>query len=148
MSQGPVFIFMAAILWALDGILRRFLFDLPPITIVFLEHLIGLIIISPFFFRTWKKESLSKKEWGVIGLVAFLSGVLGTLFFTTALLKVNFIQFSVVLLLQKLQPIFAILEKTGYFGPEGMPRQNSRRLEPLGSFLSGRHVEVSAPSAL
>jgi drug/metabolite transporter (DMT)-like permease len=33
---------------------------------------------------------------------------LGTLWFTTALLKVNFISFSVVFLLQKLQPIFAI----------------------------------------
>lgn len=107
--SGPVLIFIAAILWGLDGILRRSLFDLPPITIVFFEHLIGLIIISPFLFRAWKGEKLSKHEWGAIGLVAVLSGVLGTLFFTTALLKVNFIQFSVVFLLQKLQPIFAIL---------------------------------------
>jgi len=106
--SGPVLIFIAAILWGLDGILRRSLFGLPPITIVFFEHLIGLIIISPFLFRAWKGEQLSRKEWGVIGLVALLSGVLGTLFFTTALLKVNFIQFSVVFLLQKLQPIFAV----------------------------------------
>src|SRR3989344_5384352 len=107
--SGPVLIFIAAILWGLDGILRRTLFDLPPVSIVFFEHLIGLIIISPFLFRAWKGERLSKNEWGAIGLVALLSGVLGTLFFTTALLKVNFIQFSVVFLLQKLQPIFAIL---------------------------------------
>ena len=107
--SGPFLIFIAAILWGLDGILRRSLFDLPPVTIVFFEHLIGLIIISPFLFRAWKGERLSKNEWGAIGLVALLSGVLGTLFFTTALLKVNFIQFSVVFLLQKLQPIFAIL---------------------------------------
>jgi drug/metabolite transporter (DMT)-like permease len=33
---------------------------------------------------------------------------LGTLWFTTALLKVHFISFSVVFLLQKLQPLFAI----------------------------------------
>src|SRR3990167_2167343 len=106
--SGPFLIFIAAILWGLDGILRRSLFDLPPVTIVFFEHLIGLIIISPFLFRAWKGERLSKNEWGAIGLVALLSGVLGTLFFTTALLKVNFIQFSVVFLLQKLQPLFAI----------------------------------------
>ena len=36
------------------------------------------------------------------------SGVLGTLWFTTALLKTSFISFSVVYLIQKLQPIFAI----------------------------------------
>src|SRR3989344_2652309 len=107
--SGPFLIFIAAILWGLGGILRRSLFDLPPITIVFFEHLIGLIIILPFFFRAWRGERLTKVEWGAIGLVALLSGVLGTLFFTTALLKVNFIQFSVVFLVQKLQPIFATL---------------------------------------
>ena len=108
MNYGPLFIFIAAILWGLDGILRRSLYSLPPITIVFFEHLIGLIIISPFLLRAWKKEALEAKEWYALGVVALLSGVLGTLFFTTALLKVNFIPFSVVFLIQKLQPIFAI----------------------------------------
>jgi len=41
-------------------------------------------------------------------LVSVLSGLLGTLWFTTALGKVHFISISVVFLLQKLQPIFAI----------------------------------------
>jgi hypothetical protein len=40
-------------------------------------------------------------------IIALLSGLLGTLWFTTALVKVNFISFSVVFLLQKLQPLFA-----------------------------------------
>jgi drug/metabolite transporter (DMT)-like permease len=104
---GPVFIFVAAILWGLDGILRRTLFDLPPVTIVFFEHLIGLILISPFLLKSWKGERLTRAEWGIMGLVALFSGVLGTIFFTAALLQVNFIQFSVVFLIQKLQPIFA-----------------------------------------
>lgn len=108
MSYGPLLIFIAAILWGLDGILRRSLYGLPPISIVFFEHLIGLIIIAPFLWKAWKTERLEKKEWYVLGAVALLSGVLGTLFFTTALLKVNFIPFSVVFLIQKLQPIFAI----------------------------------------
>jgi drug/metabolite transporter (DMT)-like permease len=109
MSYGPLLIFIAAILWGLDGILRRSLYGLPPITIVFYEHLIGLIILAPFLVRAWKGEILQKKEWYALGVVALLSGVLGTLFFTTALLKVNFIPFSVVFLNQKLQPIFAVL---------------------------------------
>ncbi|RJR14044.1 DMT family transporter [Candidatus Parcubacteria bacterium] len=108
LTTGPILIFIAAILWGLDGVLRRSLFGLPPITIVFFEHLIGLIIISPFLYKAWKQETLSRIEWGTIGVVALFSGVLGTLFFTTALLKVNFIQFSVVFLLQKLQPLFAV----------------------------------------
>jgi len=108
MSYGPLLIFIAAVLWGLDGILRRSLYGLPPITIVFFEHLIGLIIIAPFLWKAWTRETLTRKEWGVLGVVALLSGVLGTLFFTTALLKVNFIPFSVVFLIQKLQPIFAV----------------------------------------
>lgn len=109
MSFGPLLIFIAAVLWGLDGILRRSLYSLPPITIVFFEHLIGLIIIAPFLWRAWAKEKLTRREWGAIALVSLFSGVLGTLFFTTALLKVNFISFSVVYLIQKLQPVFAIL---------------------------------------
>jgi len=108
MNYGPLLIFIAAILWGLDGILRRSLYGLPPITIVFFEHLIGLVLIAPFLWKAWKAEKLEKKEWYALGVVALLSGVLGTLFFTTALLKVNFIPFSVVFLIQKLQPIFAV----------------------------------------
>lgn len=108
MSYGPLLIFLAAILWGLDGVLRRSLYGLPPITIVFWEHLIGLVIIAPFLWKAWSAEKLQQKEWYALGVVALLSGVVGTLLFTTALLKVNFIAFSVVFLIQKLQPIFAV----------------------------------------
>lgn len=109
MSYGPLLIFIAAVLWGLDGILRRSLYGLPPATIVFYEHLIGAVLIAPFLWKAWKEETLGKNEWTALALVSLLSGVLGTLFFTTALLKVNFIPFSVVFLLQKLQPIFTIV---------------------------------------
>jgi drug/metabolite transporter (DMT)-like permease len=105
---GPVLIVIAALLWAFDGVLRRSLYDLPPITIIFFEHMVGMLILLPFLISFRKIDSLSKKEWWIMGLVSLLSGLLGTLFFTTALLKVSFISFSVVFLLQKLQPIFAI----------------------------------------
>lgn len=106
---GPLFVISAALLWALDGVIRRYLYSLPPVTIIFFEHLIGTIILFPFFAKSIIKVRFSKKEWFLIILVSVLSGLLGTLFFTTALLKVSFISFSVVFLLQKLQPIFAIL---------------------------------------
>lgn len=105
---GPVLIIIAAVLWALDGVIRRHLYSLPPITIIFFEHLIGLLILTPFVVGSLKKEKLSKRELWLLLLIAGLSGLLGTLWFTTALLKVHFISFSVVFLIQKLQPIFAI----------------------------------------
>lgn len=105
---GPVLIIIAAFLWAFDGIIRRNLYTLPPLTIIFFEHFVGLIILLPFVFKYVLKTHLEKREWRLIILVSVLSGLLGTLWFTTALLKVHFISFSVVFLLQKLQPIFAI----------------------------------------
>jgi drug/metabolite transporter (DMT)-like permease len=105
---GSILIIIAALLWAVDGVIRRNLYTLPPITIIFFEHLIGLIILLPFAFKYVLKAKLGKREWWLIILIAILSGLLGTLWFTTALLKVSFISFSVVFLLQKLQPVFAI----------------------------------------
>src|ERR1035437_9978745 len=105
---GPIFIIIAALLWAFDGLIRQHLFSLPPITIIFFEHLIGLIILSPFVFKYVLKTKLTKREWWLVILIAILSGLFGTLWFTTALGKVHFISISVVFLLQKLQPIFAI----------------------------------------
>jgi len=106
---GPMFIIVAAFLWAFDGLIRQHLYSLPPITIIFFEHLIGLIILSPFIFKHVLEARLGKREWWLVVLIAILSGLLGTLWFTTALGKVQFISLSVVFLLQKLQPIFAIV---------------------------------------
>jgi drug/metabolite transporter (DMT)-like permease len=106
--SGPIFIIVASLLWAFDGVIRRNLYDLPPITIIFFEHIIGLLILTPFVWRKLFIEKISKKDIWLLMVIAILSGLLGTLWFTTALLKVHFISFSVVFLLQKLQPIFAI----------------------------------------
>lgn len=105
---GPIFIIIAALLWAFDGLIRQHLYTLPPITIIFFEHLIGLIILSPFVLKYVIRTRLTKREWWLVILIAILSGLLGTLWFTAALGKVHFITISVVFLLQKLQPLFAI----------------------------------------
>ncbi|MFA6513573.1 MAG: DMT family transporter, partial [Patescibacteria group bacterium] len=107
-NYGPLLIIIAASMWALDGIIRRSLFTLPSITIVFYEHLFGAAILLPYLILTFRKEGLTKKEFFLMLFISMFSGVLGGLWFTTALLKTNFISFSVVYLIQKLQPIFAI----------------------------------------
>lgn len=107
---GPVFIILAALLWSLDGILRRTLYSLPPATIVFYEHFLGAIILLPIFVRHFHElGKMTRKEWKAIILVSLFSGALGTIFYTAALGMVQYIQFSVVVLLQQLQPIWAIL---------------------------------------
>lgn len=108
LGKGPLLIIIAAILWALDGIVRRNLYVLPPIIIVFFEHLIGSMLLAPFVLKGLKKEKLTSLEWSAVSGIALLSSLLGTLWFTTALLMTNFISFSVVFLIQKLQPLFAI----------------------------------------
>src|SRR3972149_5687028 len=105
---GPIFIIIAATLWAFDGLIRQHLYTLPPITIIFFEHLFGLIILFPFIYKYLLGTRLTKREWWLVILISILSGLFGTLWFTTALGKVQFITISVVFLLQKLQPIFAI----------------------------------------
>ena len=106
--SGPLLIVIAAFLWGLDGITRRALGGLQPITIVFFEHLVGLIILLPFVWKGIFKKPITKHDFWVMAFVSLFSSVLGTLWFTTALLRTSFISFSVVFLLQKLQPIFAI----------------------------------------
>ncbi len=108
-SAYSLYILIAAVLWGFDGILRRNLYVLPPMIIVFYEHLIGLILLTPMIPALLKKEKLTQREWLSIIFVSLLSGLLGTLWFTTALIKTNFISFSVVFLLQKLQPIFTVI---------------------------------------
>jgi len=107
-NYGPLLIIIAASMWAFDGIIRRSLFTLPSFTIVFYEHLFGAVILLPYFIRTFNKEGLTRKEFFLLLFISMFSGILGTLWFTTALLKTSFISFSVVYLIQKLQPIFAI----------------------------------------
>lgn len=110
MSYGPIFIIIAALLWSLDGFLRRGLYVLPPIVLISYEHLIGFLLLLPFVLPHVRKvQSISPKVWGALAWITVLSSIGGTLLYTAALGQVNYIQFSVVVLLQKLQPIFAVI---------------------------------------
>ena len=106
---GPGFVILASLLWSFDGLLRRSLYTLPPAVIVFYEHVLGAIVLL-FFLPKWLPDikKMTRKEWIGIAVVSLLSGALGTILYTAALGKVQYIQYSVVVLLQQLQPIWAI----------------------------------------
>ena len=99
----------AAILWSFDGVLRQNVYALPSFLIVALEHLIGAIIFFPLLLKGWKEVSaLQQRGWISVLWISVCGGILGTFFYTKALSYVNYIDLSVVVLLQKFQPIFAI----------------------------------------
>ncbi|QQS18142.1 EamA family transporter [Candidatus Saccharibacteria bacterium] len=71
---------IAALLWSVDGLLRRHLYTLPPSVIVFYEHILGIVFLVPFLWSTRSKfRELTRKQWWAMGLVALLSGALGTI---------------------------------------------------------------------
>lgn len=108
---APIAIIIAAALWGLDGIvLRPSLYTLPVPLVVFVESAIVAILLSPFFVRKIKSlKHLQAKDWLSFFAVALFGGAIGTMAITKALFYVNFVNLSVVVLIQKLQPIFAIL---------------------------------------
>ena len=109
-KYAPAFaVIMAAILWSFDGFIRQNLFILPSFLIITIEHVIGAILFFPFLLKGWKEISvLRQRGWISILWVSVCGGILGTFFYTKALSYVNYIDLSVVVLLQKFQPIFAI----------------------------------------
>lgn len=110
---GALAVVVASLLWSLDGFLRQSLYSLPPTVVVFWEHVAGFVLLLPIVVATLRQfQRLGRRQWAAIALVAFLSGALGTILYTAALGKIQFIPFSVVVLLQQLQPLFAILTAT------------------------------------
>jgi len=107
---APLLVVIAAALWAVDGIvLRPSLYSLPVPLVVLVESSIVAILLTPFFIKKLSSlRYLKKKDWLAFFGVALLGGAIGTMAITKALFYVNFVNLSVVILLQKLQPVFAI----------------------------------------
>lgn len=105
--MGFLFIIFGTLMWSLDTLIRYpLLASLKPETIVFTEHLVLSLIFLPSLILAKRKM----RSYGLSALVSFLViGVVGsaisTLAFTTAFSLINP---SLVILLQKLQPIIVI----------------------------------------
>ena len=108
---APLFVILGASLWGIDGVLLRpSLYSLPVLSVVFIESALVTIILTPFFIHKFKEvKSLKPKDWIAFGGVALFGGAVGTMAITKALFYVNFVNLSIVILIQKLQPVFAIL---------------------------------------
>jgi len=105
---GMLFIFAACTLWAIDTLIRYPLLNsgVPATQIVFIEHLLLTLAMLIWHLRTLR-ATLSNlcTHWRPLLLIGGLGSALGTLAFTQAFAHINP---TLVILLQKLQPIVAI----------------------------------------
>jgi drug/metabolite transporter (DMT)-like permease len=110
-AKGSAAIGFAAILWGFDGVvLTPRLWGLDVGYVVFMLHLIPFVIMNIFLFREYKQlKTFIRQDYISVFLVSLFGGAVGTIAIVKALFLVNFQNLSVVVLLQKLQPIFAIL---------------------------------------
>ncbi len=119
---GVVLVALAAALWGSDAILRRFLTvgDVPPSVLVFLEHVILVVLTIPFLRKVGPVlRKLDAGDWVSVVLIGGGASILATTLFTKAFSYGDFIAPA---LLQKLQPVVAVLLAAVVLGERLMKR--------------------------
>jgi len=113
---GAVAVSVSAILWGLDGVvLTPRLYNLDVSYVVFILHLIPFILMNVFLFKEYRHlKTFSSSDVFTLLLIATLGGAVGTLAIVKAIFLVNFKHLTIIVLLQKLQPVFAIALATLY----------------------------------
>ncbi len=108
--RGTAAIGFSAILWGFDGVvLTPRLQGLDVGYVVFMLHAIPFVLMNFFMFNEYKQlKNFVRQDYITFSLIALFGGAIGTMAIVKALFLVNFQDLSVVVLLQKLQPIFAI----------------------------------------
>lgn len=108
-----IFIIIAAMMWAIDGVLLtpnyfvKGFYDVK--FIVFISHFTSLIFLCIFHSNQLKKlKEFNKDDYLYFLLISLFGGTIGTLSIVKALQLSNF-SLSMVTLIQKSQPIFAVI---------------------------------------
>ncbi|MEO8065378.1 MAG: DMT family transporter [Candidatus Doudnabacteria bacterium] len=104
---GPWFVTLAAVLWAMDAPFRKYLTtQLSSTTIVLMEHLLIVVLVLVIFLpRLHELKHLSWREWVSVLFIGFGGSALATVLFTESF---HYLNPTVAILLQKLQPLIAI----------------------------------------
>jgi len=108
---GVIAISLAATMWGLDGVvLTPRLYNLDVGLVVFILHALPFLLMHTFLYKEYScLKKFTWKDYLIILLIALFGGAIGTLSIVKALFLINFKELSVVVLLQKLQPVFAIV---------------------------------------
>ncbi|MBI2889032.1 MAG: EamA family transporter [Candidatus Liptonbacteria bacterium] len=106
-NYGPYLIFLAAMLWATDAPFRVHLTkELSSNFIVLAEHFVDVLIVLPLLFlHRAALKKLSARQWCAVVVIAVGGSALASVAFTQAF---HYVNPSVAILLQKLQPLIAI----------------------------------------
>jgi drug/metabolite transporter (DMT)-like permease len=104
---SPYLIFIAAMLWATDAPFRMHLTkDLNSNFIVLAEHFVDVLFIFPVLVVGYARlKKIKPKEWLAIVFIAVCGSALASIAFTQAF---HYVNPSIAILLQKLQPFIAI----------------------------------------
>jgi len=106
-------IMLAAFFRSLDGtFLRPQFYTLPVELVVFLEHTLGLIVFLPWLIKKRQKlKALTVKDRLAIFRVSVFGGLLWTICITKAffIAYAGAVSLATVIILQKLQPVFALV---------------------------------------
>ena len=104
---GPWLVTLAAMLWAVDAPFRKFLTtELSSTTIVLMEHILIAFLVLPLLVpRLAELKNLNKREWLSVIFIGFGGSALATVLFTQSF---HYLNPTVAILLQKLQPLMAI----------------------------------------
>ena len=119
---GPLLVALAATLWATDSLFRYGVtHHIDPVVIVTLEHGIGTLLLLPWVWLKYRGEifSLSAREWLAAAVVGIGGSAFATFLFTASFKYVNP---SVSILLQKLQPVVVILISYLFLGERPQKR--------------------------
>ncbi|MGZ3686739.1 MAG: DMT family transporter [Bdellovibrionota bacterium] len=121
-NAGPVLIALAALGWATDTLFRYPLVNsLDPTVVVFCEHVVGVLALLPYLLLTHRRAltRLKPREWLGVAFIGAGGSALASIFFTASF---RYINPSITILLQKLQPILVVLISVAVLG-ERPPRR-------------------------
>lgn len=106
-DRGPWFVTLAAALWAVDAPFRKLLtIHFSSTTIVLMEHMLVSVCVLPLFLRRLPElRNLRGRDWAAVAFIGVGGSALATILFTQSF---HYLNPTVAILLQKLQPLIAI----------------------------------------
>ncbi len=137
---GPGFVGLAAFLWATDTLFRYPVLDAcDPILIVLFEHVLATILLGPYVIYTYgfKLFQIGTRNYLAAAFCGAGGSAMATVLFTASFLYLNP---SVALLLQKLQPFIVVVIAAFFLG-----ERPTRAFYVLGTIAVGAASILSIP---